>query len=103
MRDLTATDYITDPSYTKEFTLFGKDKKAENVQVTKTSSVFNNDLKVYKAEKQKWNLFPNKSKFLKTKVSNCGTSGCKKEQLTPQEVEKAMTDNLAGDAYPSNS
>ena len=39
--------------------------------------------------------------FLKTKVSNCGTSGCKKEQLTPQEVEKVMTDNFAGDAYPS--
>ena len=41
--------------------------------------------------------------FLKTKVSNCGTSGCKKEQLTPQEVEKVMTDNFAGDAYPSIS
>ena len=77
MRDLTATDYITDPSYTKEFTLFGKDKKAENVQVTKTSSVFNNDLKVYKAEKQKWNVFPNKSNK-KLRFQTVATLGARK-------------------------
>ena len=54
-------------------------------------------------QKREWNVIPNKSKFLKNKVSNCGTSGCKKEHLTPQEVEKVMTDNFAGDAYPSIS
>ena len=54
-------------------------------------------------QKRKLNVIPNKSKFLKNKVSNCGNSGCKKEHLTPQEVEKVMTDNFAGDAYPSIS
>ena len=54
-------------------------------------------------QKREWNVIPNKSKFLKNKVSNCGTSGCKKEHLTPQEVEKVMTDNFAGDYYPSTS
>ena len=44
--DLRATDYQIDSSYTKEFTLIGKDKETENIQVMRKSSIFNKNLKV---------------------------------------------------------
>ena len=86
MKDLSPTDYQIDSSFTKEFTLIGKDKEAENIQVMRKSSIFNKNLKV---EKQLL-LSVKNNQILTNKVSKCGQSGCKKEQLTPREVERVI-------------
>ena len=86
MKDLSPTDYLLDSSYTKEFTLIGKDKKAENIQVMRKSSIFNKNLKV---EKQLL-LSVKNNQILVNKVSKCSQSGCKKEQLTPLEVKRVI-------------
>ena len=86
MKDLSPKDYQIDSSYTKEFTLIGRDKEAENIQVMQKSSIFNKNLKV---EKQLL-LSVKNNQILTDKVSKCGQSGCKKEELTPQEVERVI-------------
>ena len=87
MKDLSPTDYQIDSSYTKEFTLIGKDKEAENIQVMRKSSIFNKNLKV---DKKHLLLSVKNNQILIHKVSKCGQSGCKKEQLTPREVERVI-------------
>ena len=87
VKDLSPTDYQIDSSYTKEFTLIGKDKEAENIQVMRKSSIFNKNLKV---DKKHLLLSVKNNQILIHKVSKCGQSGCKKEQLTPREVERVI-------------
>ena len=86
VKDLSPTDYLLDSSYTKEFTLIGKDKEAENIQVMRKSSIFNKNLKV---EKQLL-LSVKNNQILVNKVSKCSQSGCNKEQLTPLEVKRVI-------------
>ena len=40
------SDYDDGPAFTKEFSLIGKDKKAEKLRVMQKSSLFNKDFKV---------------------------------------------------------
>ena len=77
MKDLGPTDYLLDSSYTKEFTLIGKDKEAENIQVMRKSSIFNKNLKVVTKQLL---LSVKNNQILVNKVSKCSQSGCKKEQ-----------------------
>merc|ERR1712198_359440 len=67
MRELSPSDYQLGPSFTKEFSLLGKDNKAEKLRVMQKPSLFNKHLK----------------------VSNCGESGCKAEPLAADEEERA--------------
>ena len=46
MRPLEASDYEMGPSFTKEFSLVGKDKKKEKVRVMEKPSLFNKNFKV---------------------------------------------------------
>ena len=80
-------DYQLDPTYTKEFQLVGKDKKEENIRLMQKSTIFNKNMKVWILV-YLWLL-----KYLKSyqkKVSKCGSSGCKKEKLTSEEVKRVM-------------
>ena len=51
------------------------------------SSIFNKNLKV---DKKHLLLSVKNNQILIHKVSKCGQSGCKKEQLTPREVERVI-------------
>ena len=46
MRELSPSDYQLGPSFTKEFSLLGKDNKAEKLRVMQKPSLFNKHLKV---------------------------------------------------------
>ena len=46
MKELNPADYQLGPSFTKEFSLIGRDNKTEKLRVMKTSSLFNKDFKV---------------------------------------------------------
>ena len=50
MRPLEASDYEMGPSFTKEFSLVGKDKKEEKLRVMEKSSLFNKNFKVVVVE-----------------------------------------------------
>ena len=44
--DIPPSDYDDGPSFTKEFSLVGKDKKKEKLRVMQKSSLFNKNFKV---------------------------------------------------------
>ena len=46
VRSLKPSDYELGPSFTKEFSLVGKDKKSEKLRVMKKPSLFNKNFKV---------------------------------------------------------
>ena len=46
VKDLVPSDYQLGPSYTKEFSLVGKDEKKEKLQVMEKPSLFNKNFKV---------------------------------------------------------
>ena len=46
MRELSPSDYQLGPSFTKEFSLLGKDNKAEKLRVMQRPSLFNKHFKV---------------------------------------------------------
>ena len=46
VRPLKPSDYDLGPSFTKEFSLVGKDKKSEKLRVMKKPSLFNKNFKV---------------------------------------------------------
>ena len=48
MRNLEPSDYNMGPSFTKEISLIGKDKKFEKLRVMQKPSLFNKNLKVRK-------------------------------------------------------
>ena len=50
MRNLKPSDYELGPSFTKEFSLVGKDKKEEKLRVMEKSSLFNKNFKVVVVE-----------------------------------------------------
>ena len=50
VRDHVPSDYDDGPTFTKEFSLIGKDKKAEKLRVMPISSLFNKDFKVVRAK-----------------------------------------------------
>ena len=46
VKNLVPSDYQLGPSYTKEYSLVGKDKKKEELRVMKKPSLFNKNFKV---------------------------------------------------------
>ena len=50
VRSLKPSDYELGPSFTKEFSLVGKDKKSEKLRVMKKPSLFNKNFKVVLAK-----------------------------------------------------
>merc|ERR1711974_53778 len=74
VRPLKPSDYDLGPSFTKEFSLVGKDKKSEKLRVMKKPSLFNKNFK----------------------VSKCGMSGCKDEPLKAEEEELATRCSFSG-------
>merc|ERR1711974_289651 len=74
MRELSPSDYQLGPSFTKEFSLLGKDNKAEKLRVMQRPSLFNKHFK----------------------VSKCGESGCKDEPLATEEEERATRCSYSG-------
>merc|ERR1712108_41204 len=74
VRALKPSDYDLGPSFTKEFSLVGKDKKSEKLRVMKKPSLFNKNFK----------------------VSKCGMSGCKDEPLKAEEEELATRCSFSG-------
>ena len=46
MKDLVPSDYQLGPSYIKEYSLVGKDKKEEKLRVMEKPSLFNKNFKV---------------------------------------------------------
>ena len=46
MKNLVPSDYQLGPSFTKEYSLFGKDKKKEKLQVMERPSLFSKNFKV---------------------------------------------------------
>jgi len=74
VRPLKPSDYELGPSFTKEFSLVGKDKKSEKLRVMKKPSLFNKNFK----------------------VSKCGKSGCKDEPLKAEEEEQATRCSFSG-------
>ena len=46
VKNLVPSDYQLGPSYTKEFSLVGKDEKKEKLQVMEKPSLFNKNFKV---------------------------------------------------------
>merc|ERR1711974_567082 len=74
VRSLKPSDYELGPSFTKEFSLVGKDKKSEKLRVMKKPSLFNKNFK----------------------VSKCGKSGGKEEPLKAEEEEQATRCSFSG-------
>jgi len=72
--DIPPSDYDDGPSFTKEFSLVGKDKKKEKLRVMQKSSLFNKNFK----------------------VSKCGKSGCKDEPLAAEEEKRATRCSFSG-------
>jgi len=74
MRDIKYSDYGLGSSYTKEFSLVGKDNVKEKVRVMDNPGIFSKDFK----------------------VSKCNESGCKEEPLAVEEEKKATQCSFSG-------
>ena len=100
VRSLKPSDYELGPSFTKEFSLVGKDKKSEKLRVMKKPSLFNKNFKVlrskisleygYESDGIKYLLVEIiwRVSAIKIQVSKCGKSGCKDEPLKAEEEEQ---------------
>ena len=53
VRDMGPSDYQLGTSFTKEFSLIGRDNKTEKLRVNQKSSLFNKDFKVVLAQCQR--------------------------------------------------
>jgi len=73
-RPIKHSDYELGPSYTKEFSLIGKDNVAEKVRVMEKPGLFSKDFK----------------------VSKCSESGCKEEPLAAEEEQQATRCSFSG-------
>ena len=100
------SDYQLGTSYTKEFSLIGRDNKTEKLMVMQKSSLFNKDFKVVLAQCQRQSVVKERifltlsipRSFKKhgddlsknVKMSKCGESGCKDEPLAAEEEERVF-------------